>query len=416
MINQNSQFFAILTNIGAAKQANADALGVPWKISHMAIGDANGSDPIPGAAQTKLINEVRRAPLNQLKVDPANHAVIIAEQVIPADVGGWWIREIGLFDSDGDLVAVANCAPSFKPLLVQGSGRTQVVRLNIVVSNSDNVELKIDPSVVLASRAYVDAAILEVLPKNKTAGTFNRVKVSDRGIVLSGDNPRTLEGHGIEDAFTRKQINQLLASRALLNDLPYRGFVAWTVAGVYEWTVPPHVTKAYVVVTGGGGSGRNSEIFGPGGGAGGVAEDLVTLVPGTMIKITVGRGGAGVPYNGTGGVGLPGSSSSFGTFMSATGGTGGDSSGGGGRSGTGSGGRLNYGLGDGQTAGRLYKNTYGFPGSGGGAGGAGVAVDAFEVGQTPIRNGQGPGGGGAGRMDNGGVSGAGHAGSVTVRY
>ena len=165
MIDQNSQFFAILTNIGIAKQANADALGISWKITQMGVGDANGTEPIPSATQTALINERRRAPLNQLKVDPANAAVIIAEQVIPEDVGGWWIREIGLYDSDNDLVAIANCAPSFKPLLTQGSGRTQVVRMNMIVSNSSNVELKIDPSVVLATRAYVDSKVLDELNK-----------------------------------------------------------------------------------------------------------------------------------------------------------------------------------------------------------------------------------------------------------
>jgi len=165
MIDQTSQFFAILTNVGVAKQANADALGIPWKITQMGVGDANGSDPIPAATQTTLINERRRAPLNQLKVDPANSAVIIAEQVIPAEVGGWWIREIGLYDADNDLVAIANCAPSFKPLLTQGSGRTQVVRMNLIVSNSSIVELKIDPSVVLATRAYVDQKVLDELNK-----------------------------------------------------------------------------------------------------------------------------------------------------------------------------------------------------------------------------------------------------------
>ena len=159
MIDQTSQFFAILTNVGVAKQANADALGIAWKITQMGVGDANGADPIPSATQTALINERRRAPLNQLKVDPANSAVIIAEQVIPAEVGGWWIREIGLYDADNDLVAIANCAPSFKPLLTQGSGRTQVVRMNLLVSNSASVELKIDPSVVLATRSYVDQKV-----------------------------------------------------------------------------------------------------------------------------------------------------------------------------------------------------------------------------------------------------------------
>jgi len=155
MVDQTSQFYAILTNVGAAKQANADALGVAWKITRMGVGDANGSDPTPNASQTSLINEWRRAPLNQLKVDDKNSAIIIAEQVIPADVGGKWIREIALYDADGDMVAVANCAPTYKPLLSQGSGRTQVVRMNLVVSSASNVQLKIDPAVVLATREWV---------------------------------------------------------------------------------------------------------------------------------------------------------------------------------------------------------------------------------------------------------------------
>jgi phage-related tail fiber protein len=159
MIDSNSQFLAILTNVGVAKQANANALGIAWKITQMGVGDANGTDPQPSAEQNALINEWRRAPLNQLKQDPTNAAIIIAEQVIPAEVGGRWIREIGLYDADGDLVAVANCAPSFKPLLAQGSGRTQVVRMNLIVSNSASVELKIDPSVVLATREFVTSEL-----------------------------------------------------------------------------------------------------------------------------------------------------------------------------------------------------------------------------------------------------------------
>lgn len=155
MVDQNSHFYAILTNVGAAKQANADALGIAWKITQMGVGDANGTDPTPNATQQRLINEWRRAPLNQLKVDDNDMSIIVAEQVIPADIGGKWIREIGLYDEDGDLVAVANCAPTYKPLLSQGSGRTQVVRLSLVVSSSANVQLKIDPSVVLATREWV---------------------------------------------------------------------------------------------------------------------------------------------------------------------------------------------------------------------------------------------------------------------
>jgi len=179
MVDQTSQFYAILTNVGAAKQANADALGIPWKITQMAVGDGNPGGvenpalPQPDASWTSLLNEWRRAPLNQLKVDDKDNSVIVAEQVIPAEIGGRWIREVGLYDADGDLVAVANCAPTYKPLLNQGSGRTQVVRMNLVVSSSSNVQLKIDPSVVLATREYVDGRTVRASQPEAEAGAEN---------------------------------------------------------------------------------------------------------------------------------------------------------------------------------------------------------------------------------------------------
>jgi phage-related tail fiber protein len=210
MTDQTSQFFAILTAVGEAKQANANALGVPWTFAQMGVGDANGGEPTPSRAQTKLINERRRAPLNQIKVDPANPSIIIAEQIIPPDVGGWWIREIGLYDAAGDLVAVANCAPSFKPLLSQGTGKTQIVRLNIIVTSTANVELKIDPAVVLATRQYVDDSLLAALPANKVPGTYRQVTIDKRGIVVSGTNPTTLAGYGIADAYTRTETNSAI--------------------------------------------------------------------------------------------------------------------------------------------------------------------------------------------------------------
>lgn len=165
MADQNSQFMAILTAVGEARLANAQALGIAWNITQLGVGDGNGAEPMPDRLQTALLNERRRAPLNQLKVDPNNASIIIAEQVIPEDVGGWWIREIGLYDEAGDLVAVANCPPTFKPQLAQGSGRTQVVRLNLLVSSTQSITLKIDPSVVLATRAYCDGKIAEELAK-----------------------------------------------------------------------------------------------------------------------------------------------------------------------------------------------------------------------------------------------------------
>lgn len=155
-----ADFYAIPTNVGEAKLANALALSVPIALTQIAVGDGEGTGaqgtPLPDPEQTALLSEKRRAAINLLEQDPANANVLIAEQVIPENVGGWWIREMGLFDQDGDLIAVCNTPPTYKPVLSSGSGRTQVVRMQIIVTDVAAVTLKVDPSVVLATRGYAN--------------------------------------------------------------------------------------------------------------------------------------------------------------------------------------------------------------------------------------------------------------------
>lgn len=157
-----AKYFAILTNQGSARLAYAAALGTRLNLTQMAVGDANGVLPTPDPAQTKLINQKRIAPLNLLAVDPDNTSQIIVEQIIPENEGGFWIREIGLYDDDGILIAVANCPETYKPQLQEGSGRTQTIRMILIVSSTSAITLKIDPSVVLATRKYVDDKVIEV--------------------------------------------------------------------------------------------------------------------------------------------------------------------------------------------------------------------------------------------------------------
>ncbi|MGX9777084.1 phage tail protein [Janthinobacterium aestuarii] len=157
-----STYFAILTQVGEAKLANAIALGQTLKLKKMGVGDGNGALPTPDRMQKALVRETRRADLNQLAIDPANASQIIVEQVLPENVGGWWIREIGIYDEAGDLCAVANCPPSYKPVMAEGSARTQVVRVVLIVASTAAIELKIDPAVILATRKYADDQIIEV--------------------------------------------------------------------------------------------------------------------------------------------------------------------------------------------------------------------------------------------------------------
>ncbi|QMP19179.1 tail fiber [Pseudomonas phage Persinger] len=160
-------FFTILTSIGQAKIANAVALGQQIQVTEMALGDGNGNPTTPSQSQTGLVRQVYRAQLNQLSTDPANPNYVIAELVVPSDVGGWTVREVGLYDVDGQLLAVGNFPETYKPQLSEGATRDLVVRVIIEVSNASVVQLKIDPSIVLASRQWV---VSQFLLRSKVAG------------------------------------------------------------------------------------------------------------------------------------------------------------------------------------------------------------------------------------------------------
>jgi phage-related tail fiber protein len=217
VINQDSKFTAILTHLGERKQAAAIAAGRPWVWTQMAVGDANGIDPEPDPAQLALINERHRAALNQVAITATRRQVILAELIIPASVGGWWIRETGLYDSDGDLVAVANCAPSYKSVIAQGTGKTHTLRMNIAIAGDANVMLMIDDTLVLATHQFVSEAIERATeqlqeqiaePTGVAPGTFRQVEVDRRGLVVHGSNPTTLAGYEIDDAYTKTEAHR----------------------------------------------------------------------------------------------------------------------------------------------------------------------------------------------------------------
>lgn len=155
------KYKAVLTKIGAAKIAAATAGGTKINLTHMAVGDGGGSLPTPDPAQTKLIAEKHRAALNKVIVDPKKKNYLVAELVIPPEVGGFWMRELGLYDDTGALIAVSNMAESYKPLLSEGSGRAQTLRMVVIVSDMDTVNLLIDSSTVLATQEYVDDKLQE---------------------------------------------------------------------------------------------------------------------------------------------------------------------------------------------------------------------------------------------------------------
>ena len=308
-----TKYYALLTSVGAAKLANATALGAQVEITQMAVGDGNGVLPTPNPAQTALTHELRRAQLNMLTIDPVNTNQIIAEQVIPEDVGGWWIREIGLSDKDGDMIAVANCAETYKPQLQEGSGRVQVIRVILIVSSTEVVTLKIDPSVVLATRKYVDDAVIEVKaymddvmkkhveaenPHHQYPLTANALKeMADAGLIS-----KVLENLRLGDS--SGYVGRLLNIQVFKSTAQY---------------TPTAGTKSIIVeaIAGGGGSLACSTASGQTGGSSAgyygqynksrfQMSDLTT-----PVSVTVGAGG---------GANAAGGSTFFGSYMSLDGG------------------------------------------------------------------------------------------------
>ncbi|UHM88908.1 phage tail protein [Rahnella victoriana] len=151
-----STFKSVVTDLGQARIAAAIQSGQDINITQMAVGDGGGSATVPVSTQTTLVKETYRIKLNSLKTDSKHANWIIAEAIIPASVGGFWMREMGLYAADGTLIAVSNMADTYKPTLEEGSGRTQTLRMVIVVTNTDAVSLTIDDSLIVATEEYVN--------------------------------------------------------------------------------------------------------------------------------------------------------------------------------------------------------------------------------------------------------------------
>lgn len=150
-----ANYYTLTTKIGQAKIANAVALGQQIELTAMAVGDGNGQLTVPNENRTALVNEVFRAQINNLTVDTENQNYLIAEMIVPTNVGGWSINEVGVFAADGELFAIANFPLTYKPVIAEGSGRDLVIRIVMAVTNAEAVTLKVDPAVILASQAWV---------------------------------------------------------------------------------------------------------------------------------------------------------------------------------------------------------------------------------------------------------------------
>ncbi|WP_342632124.1 phage tail protein [Marinobacter alkaliphilus] len=228
-------FYTILTDVGQAKLANAIALGQTIEITDLAVGDGNGSLPTPETSRIALVNEVRRAPINLSDVDDQNPSWVVVEQVLPPDVGGWTIREIGIFDVDGDLIGYGNYPETYKPVLAEGSSRTQTIRFVMEVSDTQAITLKVDPSVVLATRRYVDdveADAASALDAHSQSNNHPTATESAKGMVMKASTAQAISGTagkfpdaaGVHAAFKQFGLGAYKAVPVPLNELTVPGF------------------------------------------------------------------------------------------------------------------------------------------------------------------------------------------------
>ena len=387
-----TKYFATLTNQGAARLANATALGLKLNITQMGVGDANGTLPTPSPTQTALINQRRIAAINSLSVDDNDAGQIIVEQVIPENEGGFWIREIGLYDDTGVLIAVANCPETYKPLLTEGSGRTQTIRMILVVSSSASITLKVDPSVVLATRKYVDDGVIEVKNYVDELVEAHEAKANPHEQYL-------LIKNALKEIADAGLVGEVLANLGLRDSHGYMGRLinvqVITASAMYVKT--PGAKRGRVIITGAGASGSKAGVFTFSGGAGGTRIAFIEL-PDT-VQVTIGAGGAAISSSGTGNAG---GDSSFGTLMTAEGGKpngmGGSSSGEG------------FGIdgGNGNSGDMQSSNTFGGASYWGGAG------SGFSAGNLASLNARAPGSGGAGISTTASTSGFGAKGICVV--
>ncbi|WP_375170720.1 phage tail protein [Marinobacter sp.] len=220
-------FYTILTDVGQAKLANAIALGQTIEITELAVGDGNGSLPTPETSRTTLINEVRRASINLSEVDGQNPNWVVVEQVLPPDVGGWTIREIGVFDVDGDLIGYGNYPETYKPILAEGSSRTQTIRFVMEVSDTEAITLKVDPSIVLATRGYADDLLEEHEQSNNhplaTKDSKGMVRFATQQEHINGERTdRATHPAGLRAAIDAAMLGSNLGDSELINGLETR--------------------------------------------------------------------------------------------------------------------------------------------------------------------------------------------------
>ncbi|HDI5119784.1 TPA: phage tail protein [Salmonella enterica subsp. enterica serovar Paratyphi C] len=335
----DNEFYTLLTDWGMAKIASALADKKQIHLQKMAVGDGGGQYYEPTASQTNLRHEVWRGEMNTLTVAPNNPNWLIAELVLPEDVGGWYVREVGVFDDEGELIAIGKFPESYKPLLPGGCGKQVCIRLIMEVSNTTAVTLTVDPSIVLATRDYVDARLDEhehstnhpdatltqkgftqlsnatdsddetkaATPKAVKAAmaearnhthTWNQITgvpdgtLTQKGIVKLNS---ATDSTSTTEAATPSAVKAAMDKANAAAPANHTHTQFFTTNGTF--TVPDGVTTLFIEVMGGGGGGaggsQSINYEARGGHAGEQIVSIVNVVPGQQFPVKIGAGGCG---------------------------------------------------------------------------------------------------------------------------
>ncbi|EMX0628139.1 phage tail protein [Salmonella enterica] len=340
----DNEFYTLLTDRGMAKIASALADKKQLHLQKMAVGDGGGQYYEPTASQTKLRHEVWRGEMNTLTVAPNNPNWLIAELVLPEDIGGWYVREVGVFDDEGELIAIGKFPESYKPLLPGGCGKQVCIRLIMEVSNTTAVTLTVDPSIVLATRDYVDARLDEhehstnhpdatltqkgftqlsnatdsddetkaATPKAVKAAMDKASAAAPAGHThawgqITGTPDGTLTQKGIvklnnatdststTEAATPSAVKAAYDKASAAAPANHSHYQFFTVNGTF--IVPDGVNRVFVEVVGGGGGGAGGSLANEECSTGGIAAKCVAgyvdVVPKSQIPVMIGAGGSG---------------------------------------------------------------------------------------------------------------------------
>lgn len=377
-----SEFFTILTAAGRAKIAAALAEQKQIVLQTMVVGDGGGQYAEPKESQTKVVREVWRGPLNTLKIAPENPAWVIAEAVLPESVGGWYIREVGLLDKDGVLIAIGKFPETYKPKLPAGASKQIVIRAVMEVTNAAAVTLMVDPSLVMATVDYVDSSIEEhershnhpdatltqkgfTQLNSSTNSTLETQAATPKAVKAAMDKANeALEKAGADKAHkhpwgditgvpdgTTAQKGVVKLNSATNSTNTTEAATPSAVKAAYDkasaaapanhshyqfftangtFTVPDGVTQIFVEVVGGGGGGAGgssaNNVCSTGGIAAGCIAGYVDVAPKSQIPVMVGVGGSGgAKGSGSQGIGYNGNAggqSSF-AYLNVPGGDGG---------------------------------------------------------------------------------------------